>query len=85
MLLVLQANVHTVLSLLKKKYDISGPRFLFLVETRLAGILDEEQTPSLLRFASQSNVPARLDLIQTLNSALNDMVCYVCIVWDVAN
>lgn len=64
--------------------------FFFLVETRLAGILDEEQTPSLLRFASQSNVPARLDLIrldliQTLNSALNDMVCYVCIVWDVAN
>lgn len=59
--------------------------FFFLVETRLAGILDEEQTPSLLRFASQSNVPASLDLIQTLNSALNDMVCYVCIVWDVAN
>lgn len=69
-----------------KKYDISGPRFFFfLVETRLPGILDEEQTPSLLRFASQSNVPARLDLVQTLNSALNDMVCYVCIVWAVAN
>lgn len=41
--------------------------------------------PQLVRFSSQRNVSARLDWVQTLSSALNDTVCYVCIVWDVAN
>lgn len=48
-------------------------------------MLDEEQPPQLVKFASHSDVLARLDSVQTLNSALNAMVCYVCIVCAVAN
>lgn len=42
-----------------------------------------EANPRLVHFCC--NLLARLDLVQILNSALNATVCYVCIVWDVAN
>lgn len=48
-------------------------------------MLDEKQTPSLLTSPATALSLARLDLIQTLNGALNAMVCYVCIVWDVVD
>lgn len=51
----------------------------------MSGVLDEERAPELVKFASHSDLLARLDLVQTLNSALNAMVCYVCVAWDVAN
>lgn len=49
------------------------------------GMLSGEQNPSLFISATGGDLIASLDVVQTLNSALNAVVCYVSIVWDVAN
>lgn len=55
----------------------------------MIGVLDEEQTPSLVKFTSQADLRASLDMVHTLNSALNSalnaIMCYVSIAWSVAD